>query len=89
MPLTPELTYATLLVVQTLHLLHHRVAKRHISFAEVISAGVLCIPPASGFIPPVLLMGMHGVLIAVQMIGSVFIQRLSPDWDQSASTRLG
>lgn len=89
MPLTPELTYATLLVVQTLHLLHHRVVKRHISFAEVISAGVLCIPPASGSIPPVLLMGMHGVLIAVQVIGSVFIQRLSPDWDQSASTRLG
>lgn len=89
MPLTPELTYAALLAVQTLHLLHHRFAKRHISFAEVISAGVLCIPPASGLVPPILLIGMHGVLIAVQVIGSVFIQRLSPDWDQSASTRTG
>lgn len=85
MTLTPELTYAALLIVQTLHLLHHRLVKRHISFAEVISAGVLCIPPASGFTPPVLLMSMHGVLIAVQVIGSVFIQRLSPDWDQNAT----
>jgi hypothetical protein len=88
-PLTPELTYAALLVVQTLHLLHHRLVKRHISFAEVISAGVLCIPPVSGLVGPVLLMGLHVVLIALQVIGSVFIQRLSPDWVPSASTRLG
>jgi hypothetical protein len=63
-----------------MHLLHHRLAKRHISFAEVISAGALCVPPASGLVPPVLLIGMHSVLIVVQVIGSAFIQRLSPDW---------
>ncbi len=33
--LTPENTYIALLVVQALHLLHHRLTKRHISFAEV------------------------------------------------------
>ncbi len=36
--LTPENTYIALLVVQALHLLHHRLTKRHISFAEVTSA---------------------------------------------------
>ncbi len=84
MHLTPEITYAALLVVQALHLLHHRLAKRHISFAEVISAGVLCIPPASGLVPATLLMVAHGALIVVQMIGSLFIQRLSPDWGDSS-----
>lgn len=43
--LTPQTTYIVLLIVQALHLLHHRVAKRHISFAEVISGAVLCVPP--------------------------------------------
>jgi hypothetical protein len=38
--LTPTTTYIALLVVQTFHLSHHRVAKRHISFAEVLSADV-------------------------------------------------
>lgn len=42
---TPQSTYIALLVVQALHLLHHRLTKRHISFAEVISAVVLCVPP--------------------------------------------
>ena len=32
--LTPHTTYVALLVVQALHLLHHRLAKRHISFAK-------------------------------------------------------
>ena len=82
MPLTPEATYSALLIVQVLHLLHHRLAKRHISFAEVISAGVLCIPPASGLLPPALLMTTHGLLIAVQVVGSVWILRLSPDWSE-------
>jgi hypothetical protein len=40
--LTPEITYGLLLVVQTLHLLHHRVARRHISFAEVVSPEPVC-----------------------------------------------
>ena len=42
--LTPRNTYIALLIVQALHLLHHRITKRHISFAEVISAFVLCVP---------------------------------------------
>ena len=45
--LTPQTTYIALLVVQALHLLHHRLTKRHISFAEVVSAIVLCVPPWS------------------------------------------
>lgn len=43
--LTPTYTYFALLIVQALHLLHHRLTKRHISFAEAISAGILCVPP--------------------------------------------
>lgn len=78
--LTPELTYTALLIVQALHLLHHRLVKRHISFAEVISAAVLCVPPTVT-IPAVLLMGAHLALIAVQIVGSVWIRRLSPTWD--------
>lgn len=78
--LTPEITYTALLIVQALHLLHHRIAKRHISFAEVISASVLCVP-LSGPVPATLLMTAHLLLIAVQLIGSVWIQRLSPDWE--------
>lgn len=79
MQLTPELTYAALLFVQAGHLLHHRLMKRHISYAEVISAAVLCISP-SAELPGWLLMGTHMSLIAVQLIGSIFIRRLSPTW---------
>lgn len=78
--LTPEITYTALLLVQALHLLHHRIAKRHISFAEVSSSSVLCVPP-SGPVPAMLLMTVHLLLIAVQVIGSLWIQRLSPDWE--------
>lgn len=78
--LTPEITYSALLIVQALHLLHHRIAKRHISFAEVFSASVLCIPPSAP-IPALLLMAVHLLLIAVQVIGSVWIRRLSPTWE--------
>ena len=78
--ITPETTYAALLIVQTLHLLHHRLAKRHISFAEVTSAAVLCIPP-SAEVPGTLLMGAHLGLIGIQCAGSVWIKRLSPAWD--------
>ncbi|MDP9139552.1 MAG: hypothetical protein M3O62_02015 [Pseudomonadota bacterium] len=78
--LAPEITFGALLVVQALHLLHHRPAKRHISFAEVISAIVLCIPPTSAWVPAIVLMSAHGMLIAVQLIGSAWIRKLSPDW---------
>ena len=77
--LTPQATYIALLVVQALHLLHHRLTKRHISFAEVVSAVVLCVPPWTPA-PPWLLMGAHLALIAVQVVGSLWIRRLSPDW---------
>ena len=78
--LTPQATYIALLIVQALHLFHHRISKRHISFAEVISAGVLCVPPWTTFMPPWLLMGAHIILIVVQIIGSLWIRRLSPNW---------
>ena len=77
-PLTPELTYGALLLVQALHLLHHRLTRRHISFAEVISAFVLLIPLSS--LPAGLLMTAHIGLILVQLVGSVWIERLSPKW---------
>lgn len=83
---TPQSTYTLLLVVQVLHLLHHRLAKRHISFAEVISAGVLCIPPSSP-LPAWLLMGAHLSLSAVQIVGSLWIKRLSPDWVNEEAAR--
>ena len=80
--LTPQNTYFALLIVQALHLLHRRLTKRHISLAEVISAVVLCVPwwlP----IPALLLMGAHILLIVVQIVGSVWIKKLSPDWKSS------
>lgn len=79
--LTPQITYIALLVVQALHLLHHRIAKRHISFAEVASAVVLCVPPwlpIAGW----MLMSVHLLLIAVQVVGSVWIKKLSPNWSR-------
>lgn len=76
---TPQNTYIALLIVQALHLLHHRLSKRHISFAEVISAVVLCIPPWAS-VPALLLMGTHVTLITVQLIGSLWIRKLSPEW---------
>lgn len=79
--LNPQNTYIALLVVQALHLFHHRLAKRHISFAEVISAIVLCIPPWAA-LPGFLLMGVHLTLIAVQLVGSLWIKKLSPDWSR-------
>ena len=76
---TPQNTYIALLVVQALHLLHHRLVKRHISFAEVVSAVVLCVPPWAAM-PPWLLMSAHLTLILVQVVGSLWIRRLSPNW---------
>ena len=77
--LTPQHTYIALLIVQAFHLLHHRLAKRHISFAEVISAVVLCVPPWLP-LPPVVFMATHGTLILVQLVGSLWIRKLSPEW---------
>lgn len=79
--LPPQYTYTALLVVQALHLLHHRLAKRHISYAEVVSALVLCIPPWAP-LPAWLLMGAHISLIAVQVVGSLWIKKLSPNWSR-------
>lgn len=76
----PQFTYLALLMVQAAHLLHHRVAKRHISFAEVVSTVVLCFPPAMVRLPALLFVGVHLALIAVQVVGSIWIKRLSPDW---------
>lgn len=78
--LTPETTFAILLVVQALHLLHHRLAKRHISFAEVASGLVLTIPMTA--LPAGLLMGLHMTVALIQVIGSIWIKRLSPDWQR-------
>lgn len=77
--LTPTTTYVALLVVQAFHLLHHRLAKRHISFAEVVSAVVLCVPPFVVPLPAWLFMGTHLSLIAIQVVGSLWIKKLSPD----------
>lgn len=75
-------TYIVLLIVQTLHLLHHRLAKRHISFAEVSSSALLCVP-LSGPLPAPLLMTAHLGMAAVQLVGSLWIKRLSPDWKRA------
>lgn len=83
--LTPEATYIALLIVQALHLFHHRFAKRHISFAEVISAAVLCVPPFAVSLPAWLFMATHLSLIIVQIVGSVWIKKLSPNWSESRS----
>jgi hypothetical protein len=80
--LTPTITYFALLVVQALHLFHHRLAKRHISFAEVVSAVVLCVPPFIASLPAWLFISVHLALIAIQLVGSVWIKKLSPDWSK-------
>jgi hypothetical protein len=78
--LTPAHTYVALLIVQAGHLLHHRLAKRHISFTEVLSAVVLCFPPFLVALPSMLFVSMHLFLIAVQIVGSIWIRKLSPAW---------
>jgi len=80
MSLTPQATYIALLVVQTAHLLHHRLAKRHISFAEVLSSAILCVPLTLG-VPAWLYMAAHLGMIAVQIAGSIWIRKLSPLWE--------
>lgn len=78
--LTPAHTYVALLVVQAAHLLHHRLAKRHISYAEFVSAVVLCFPPFLVALPGPIFMTTHIALIAVQIVGSLWIRKLSPEW---------
>ena len=78
--LTPEVTYTALLIVQALHLLHHRLARRHISFVEVTAGAVLCIPPGIG-VPAVFLMTMHLLVAGIQIVGSIWIDELSPTHD--------
>jgi hypothetical protein len=80
MTITPQTTYVALLIVQTAHLLHHRLAKRHISFAEVASSAILCVPLTPG-LPAWIYMTAHLGMIAVQIVGSIWIRRLSPAWD--------
>ena len=79
MGLHPQNSFLVLLIVQTAHLLHHRVAKRHISFAEVIGSAILCVPLTLG-LPAWLYMAAHLGMTAVQLAGSVWIRKLSPGW---------
>ncbi len=78
MSLTPEITWSALLAIQTLHLLHHLLAKRHISVVEVLTSAALLVPIPSGATAGLLLMILHTGLIVVQLIGSIWIRRLSP-----------
>jgi hypothetical protein len=80
MSITPQTTYIALLLVQTAHLLHHRLAKRHISFAEVASSAILCVPLTLA-IPGWLYSTTHLTMIAVQIVGSIWIRKLSPAWE--------
>jgi hypothetical protein len=77
--MTPDQTFTILLVIQALHLLHHRIAKRHISFVEGAAAAVLCVPLTLP-IPDWCYLVTHLGVATVQIIGSIFIMRLSPDW---------
>jgi len=81
MSLTPQTTWFALVLVQTAHLLHHRLAKRHISFAEVASSAILCVPLTLGA-PAWLYITAHLTMIAVQIVGSIWIRRLSPAWEK-------
>jgi hypothetical protein len=80
MPFEPHQTYIALLIVQTAHLLHHRLAKRHISFAEVVSSAILCVPLTLG-LPGWLYSTAHLAMIAIQIVGSLWIRKLSPAWE--------
>jgi hypothetical protein len=81
--LTPMHTYMALLIVQALHLFHHRLVKRHISYAETISSVVLCFPPFVIALPAIVFMSAHIALIVIQLAGSIWIQKLSPDWSST------
>lgn len=70
--------FTILIFVQAFHLLHHRLAKRHISFAEVVSGFLLCLYSFHSFHGWVLT-SAYCLMVAVQVVGSIFIKRLSPD----------
>lgn len=91
MLLTPDITWSALLAVQTLHLLHHLIARRHISFVEVLASAVLLVPLPQGAAAALLLMILHIVLVLVQLIGSAWIRQLSPGCgnDRSVWATLG
>jgi hypothetical protein len=83
--LAPFYTYQALLVIQAVHLIHHRLAKRHISFVEGFAAVVLCFPPFLAAEREWLgwaMISVHITLILIQVAGSLFIKRLSPDWSR-------
>lgn len=82
--LEPTHTYGLLLAALTLHLLHHRLAKRHIGFAEVVSASLLLVPVAAPV--PFHLMAAHLAMVAILGVGSVWIDRLSPEWSTRSDT---
>ena len=75
-------SWGLLAVVQTLHLLHHRLARRHISLAEVSSSALLLVPPGTGLGPDLALAIGHTAMAGIQVIGSIWIDRLSPDWSK-------
>jgi hypothetical protein len=75
-------SWGLLAVVQTLHLLHHRLARRHISLVEVGSSALLLVPPGAGLVPDLALATGHAAMAAIQVIGSIWIDRLSPDWSK-------
>jgi len=78
--ITPVISFTVLLVVQALHLLHHRLAKRHISFVEGAAAAVLCVPMSLP-VPDWCFVITHLGLAIVQVTGSIWITRFSPDWE--------
>lgn len=77
----PDVTRTILAIVLALHLAHHRLAKRHISFAEVTAAALLCLP--AGVAPAVILVAAHLGAAAVLIFGSLDIDRRSPDWSSN------
>lgn len=78
-----EITTAILGAVLSAHLLHHRLVMRHISFVEVIGAAVLSV---SGWdLPEWLLMAAHLALVAIFVLGSLQIDKLSPSPKRSSS----
>lgn len=78
--LDPVVTQIVLAVALALHLAHHRLAHRHISFVEVGAAALLAVPAAA--LPPMLLVPAHLGVVAILVAGSIGIRRLSPDWQR-------
>lgn len=78
MGVDPQFTYFALLVIQAFHLLHHRFAKRHISYIEGMTALILIYPPTNRLLPPIVVSGTHLIFGLIQIVGSVWIKKLSP-----------